>query len=74
MGNKKKMLEGFQSAMGAKYDSDEDLTKEEREQIEQSYNPDKTRKNIWKKKGTWDKTKRMMKSAWYGDKQKKEEE
>ena len=53
------------------YDSDEDLNKQEREKIEYSSDPDKTRKQIWKKKGTWDRTKRMLKDAVYGDKRNK---
>lgn len=51
------------------YDSDKDLSDDERKKIARSRNPRKERKKIWEKKGAWDKTKKMMKSAWYGDKQ-----
>lgn len=53
------------------YDSDEDLTDKERKEIAESRNPQKTREEIWEEKGTWDKTKKMLKGAWYGDKRKK---
>lgn len=69
--DREKLLKGFQDTFGAKYDSDSDLTEKERKKIKYSSNPDKVRKELWEKKGAWDKTKKMMKTGWYGDKRRK---
>lgn len=53
------------------YDSDKDLTKKEQEKINYSRDPKKTREDIWETKGTWKKTKKMLKSGFYGDKKSK---
>jgi len=71
MSDRKKMLKSFSDTFGAKYDSDKDLTKAEQKKIEYSRNPSKAREKIWDKKGLWKKTKKLVKSGWYGDKQKK---
>jgi len=55
----------------SQYDSDKDLSKEEQDKIKYSRHPDKEREKLWGKKGMWDKTKKMMKSAYYGDKRSK---
>jgi hypothetical protein len=68
MSKKLDLIKGFKKAVGAKYDSDEDLTDKEKKAIKRAEGDDTVRKNIWKKKGFWDKTKKMMKSAYYGDK------
>ena len=65
MGNKK--VKKIADSMW-KYDSDEDLSEKERRKIKESQRPDKTREDIWEEKGTWDKTKKLIKSGWYGDK------
>lgn len=53
------------------YDSDKDLTLAEQKKIKKSRRPSKTRDDIWEEKGTWKKTKKMMKGAFYGDKRAK---
>lgn len=58
-------------AFDPQYDSDEDLTSEERETIKNSPIPSKTRNELWDKKDIWSKTKKLMKSSWYGDKRSK---
>lgn len=70
---KKKAIKSMMEAVGPKYDSDLDLSKKERKEIGESRDPQETREKIWKKKGGWDKTKKMLKSAWYGDKRKKKD-
>jgi hypothetical protein len=71
MSRKKAAIQSMIDAVGAKYDSDEDLTAEDRKKIKESLRPDKTRDKLWEKKGVWDKTKKLLKSKWYGDKQAK---
>lgn len=69
--DKKKVLRNIAETFGPQYDSDKDLTAEERKKIRYSENPKKTRKKIWEERGLWDKTKKMVKSAYYGDKRDK---
>lgn len=71
MSKKKRILKDIENTFGPQYDSDKDLTDAERSKIRNSSNPSKTREKTWEKKGVWDKTKKMLKSGWYGDKQKK---
>jgi hypothetical protein len=70
MSRKRDLIKGFKDAVGAKYNSDDDLTAKERKELKKAEGNEVVRKNIWKKKGFWDKTKKMMKSAYYGDKNK----
>lgn len=69
--DKKKVLRNIAETFGPQYDSDKDLTSEERKKIQYSENPKKTRKKIWEERNIWDKTKKMLKSAYYGDKRDK---
>ena len=71
METKKKKFAQLSKSFKATYNSDDDLTKEERKRIKYSANPDKTRKEIWKNKGFFEKTKKMLKGMAYGDKTKK---
>jgi len=57
--------------LGSNYNSDKDLTKKEQNKIKYSKDPSSAREKIWESKGNWKKTKKLLKSGWYGDKQDK---
>lgn len=71
MGKKYKEYDGGQNIDRNLYDSDDDLTKEEKERIAKSSTPKKTRQQIWDNKDMFPKIKKYAKSAWYGDKRDK---
>lgn len=58
------------------YDSDEDLSPEAREKVRQagteSRQADKVRQEEWDKADLYSKTKKLLKTAWGGDKRSKE--
>lgn len=66
----RKMAEYFQP----QYDSDEDLDDETRKKIQDSADPNKVRNAAWDKADMYPKLKRMVKSGWYGDKRKPQDE
>lgn len=55
----------------AKYDSDEDLTEEQRKKIRESSDPEATRTAAWEEADMYPKLKKTMKGMWYGDKRAK---
>lgn len=59
-------------AVGAQYDSDEDLDEATRRKIQAASptNAQKLRDEAWDKAGTYSKTMRVLKGAWSGDKRK----
>lgn len=67
-----KVKQGITDYFGPKYDSDKDLTPEERKRIRMSANPDAVRKNIWDNKDTGSKLMKMVQSGWSGDKRNRE--
>jgi hypothetical protein len=63
----------MQGYFDPQYDSDEDLTPEDRKKIQSSYNPNKVRKEAWDKADMYPKLKKFVKSSWSGDKRGTEE-